>query len=93
MRINNTAILTSFKTTAIKFKVTKKIIAQINWKIMGNQNLTNEISENSLSKSISGGTTYSNYNNHILEAGTNNATTKNQKTKAGSISAVTPYLP
>ena len=35
----------------------------------------------SLSKSIDGGTKYSNYNKHILEAGTNTATISNHKNK------------
>ena len=57
MRNDNTAILTSFKITGIKFKVTEKLVVKINWKIIGYQKRTNEIFNNSLSKSISGSTT------------------------------------
>ena len=81
MRSDHTAILTSFKITAIKFKVTEKVVVQIDWKLIGYHNLTNEIFNNRLSKSISGFTIYSNYNKHILEAGTNNETISNQINK------------
>ena len=43
--------------------------------------MTNDIFNNSLSTSISDSTTYSKYNYHILEAGTNTATINNQKNK------------
>ena len=79
MRSDHIAILTSFKITAIKSKVTEKVVAQIEKKIIGYHKLTNKLFNNSLSKSIIGGTTYSNYNKHILEAGTNIATIRNQK--------------
>ena len=81
MRSNHIAILNSFKIIAIKFKVTKRVVAQIDWKIIGHHNLTNELFKNRLSKSISGGDTYSNYKNHILEADTNTSTINNQKKK------------
>ena len=81
MRSNHTAILTSFKLTAIKFKVNENVVVHIDWKLIGYHKLTNELFTNSLSKSIYGGTTYSNYNNHILEAGTNTAIIRNQKNK------------
>ena len=81
MRRDHTAIRTSFKLTAIKFKVNEKVVAQIDWKLIGYHKLTNEIFNNILSKSIDGGTTYSDYNKHILEAGTNTATISNQKNK------------
>ena len=66
IRSGHTAILTSFKITPIKFKLTEKVVAQIDWKIIGYHNLTNDIFNNSLSKSIAGGTTYSKYNKNIL---------------------------
>ena len=74
-------ILTSFNFTAIKFKVNEKIAAHIDWKLIGYHNLTNKLFNNSLSKSIDGSTTYSKYNKHILEAGTNNAKINNQNKK------------
>ena len=40
---------------------------------------SHELFNNSLSKYIDGGTTYSDYNKHILEAGTNTTTIRNQK--------------
>ena len=43
--------------------------------------MTNEPFKKSLSKSIDGGTKYSNYNKHILEAGNNTATINNKKNK------------
>ena len=58
---NHTAILTSFKLTAIKFKVNEKIAAHIDWKLIGYHKMTNKLSNNRLSKSIDGRTTYSNY--------------------------------
>ena len=81
---DHTAILTSFKTTEIKFKVNEKVVAHIDWKIIGYYNMTHDLFKNSLSKSIAGGTTYSNYNKHILEAGTNTAIIGNQKNKGWS---------
>ena len=81
MRSNHTAIQTRFKITAIKSKVTEKVLSQINWKLIGYHKLTNEIFYNSLSKSIAGGTTHSNYNKRILEAGTNTVTINNNKNK------------
>ena len=81
IRIDHTAILTSFKITAIRFKVTEEVVAHIDWKIIWYHKLTNELFNNSLSKYIADGTTYSNYNKHILEAGTNTATISNQKNK------------
>ena len=81
MHSNHTAILTSFRTTSVKFKVTEKVVAQIDWKLTGYHKITNDIFNNSLFKSIAGGTTYSNYNKHILEAGTNTAKISNQKNK------------
>ena len=78
---DHASILTSFKLTAIKFKVNEKILAHIDWKLIGYHKLTNELFNNSLSKSIDGGTTYSDYNKHILESGTNTATISNQKNK------------
>ena len=85
MHSDHTAILTIFKIIDIKFKVNGKLVSQIEWKLIGYPKLTNELFNNILYKSIAGGTTYSNYKNHILEAGTNTATIINQKTKAGSI--------
>ena len=81
MRSDHKAILTSLKLTAIIFKVNEKIVAHINWKIIWYHKLTNKHFNNILSKSIGGKTTYSNYNKHILEAGTNTATISNQKNK------------
>ena len=66
MRSNHTVILTTFKITAIKFKVTEKIVVQNNWKLIGQQNNNSEIFNNILSKYIAGITEYYNYNNHIL---------------------------
>ena len=57
MRSNHTAILTTFKITAIKFKVTEKIVEKTDWKLMGYHNSTNEIYNNSLYKYIAGSTT------------------------------------
>ena len=57
MRSNPTAILTSFKLTAIKFKANEKVVAHIDWKLIGHHEMTNEIFNNSLSKYIHGGTT------------------------------------
>ena len=90
---DHAAIPISFKITAIKFKVTEKIVAQINWKLIGYHNLTNELFNNSLSKSIYDGTTYSKYNKHILEAGTNTATIRNQKNKGWFHFSRGPLLP
>ena len=55
----------------------EKVVAHINSKIIGYHKLTNNLFNNNLYKSIAVGTTYSNYNKHILEAGTNTA--KNTK--------------
>ena len=66
MRSDHTAILTSFKLTSINFKLNEKVVAQFEWKLIGYHKLTNEIFNNILSKSIDGGTTYSDYNKHIL---------------------------
>ena len=57
----HTAILTTFKITAIKFKVTDKVVAQIDCKLMGHHKLTSDLFNNSLYKYISGGNTYPNY--------------------------------
>ena len=81
MRSNHIAITTRFKLTVIKFKVKEKAVSHIDWKLIGYHNLTNGLFNNILSKSIDGGTTYSDYNKHILEAGTNTATISNQKNK------------
>ena len=81
MRSDHTAILTSFKTTAIKFKVTEKLVEQIDWKLIGYNKLTNELFNNSSSKYIAGETTYSKYTKHILEAGTNTVKISNHKNK------------
>ena len=93
MRIDHTAILTRFKLTAIKFKVQQKVVAHIDWKLIGYHKLTNDLFNNSLSKYIDGGTTCSEYNKHVLEDGTSSATISNQKKNPGSISAATPYFP
>ena len=93
MDIVHTAILTIFKITAIKFKVTEKVVAQIDWKLIGYHKLTNELFKNNLFNFIAGGTKYSNYNNHILKASTNTAPINNNITKAISISAATPSFP
>ena len=81
MRINRTVILTRFRHTAIKFKMSEKELVNFYWKLIGQHKLTNEIFKNRLSKSIAGGTTYSNYNKHILEAGTNTPRISNQENK------------
>ena len=81
MSSDHTAKLIRFKITAIKFKVNEKVLAYIDWKLIGYHRLTNELFNNSLSKSIAGSTTYSNYNNHIPEAGTNTTTIRNNKNK------------
>ena len=78
---DHTAIPTRFKLTAIKFKVNEKIASHIEWKLIGYYKLTNKLFDNSLSKYIYGSTTYSNYNKHILEAGTNTKTISSQKNK------------
>ena len=57
MRRDHTAILTSFKLTAIKFKLNKKIAAHIDWKLIGYHKHTDKIFKNRLSKSIDGSTT------------------------------------
>ena len=77
MRSDKTAILSSFKIIAIKFKVNEKVVANIDWKLVGYHKLTNELFNNSLYKYIAGGNTYSNYTTHILEAGTNTANIRN----------------
>ena len=81
MHSNHTATPITFKTTLIKFKATKNILSHNNWKLIGYHKMTNEIFNNSPSKSIAGSTTYYNYSNHILESGMNTATIKNQKKK------------
>ena len=81
MRSDHTAILTTFKITVIKFKVTEKLVAQTNWKLIGYHKLTNDIFNNSLSKSIAVVIAHSNYNKHILGAGTNTAKINNHKNK------------
>ena len=81
MRSDHTEILTSFKLTAIKFKVNEKIAAHIEWKLIGYHKLTNKLFNNILSKSIDGNNKESTYNKHILEAGTNTAKISNQKNK------------
>ena len=78
---NHTDILTILKTTAINFKATDKIVSQTNWKLIGYHNLKNELFNNSLYKSISGRTKYSNYNRHILEDDNKTATINIQKNK------------
>ena len=81
MRSDHIAILTSFKLTAIKFKVNEKIEANIDWELIGYHKPTNKLFNNSLYKSIDVRTTYSNYNKHILEVGTNTTTINNQNKK------------
>ena len=79
MRSNHTAILTSFKIKATKFKVNEKVVSHIHCNIIGYQNLNIELFHNSLSESIADGTTYSNYNKNVVEASTNTTTITNQK--------------
>ena len=81
MRSNHTAILTTFKITVIKLKATKKVVPEIDWKLIGYHKIINVIFKNSPSESIVGGTTYPNYNKQILEAGTNTATINNHNNK------------
>ena len=81
MSSDHTAILTSFKITVIKFKVTEKVVSQIDWKLIRYYNLTNDPFNNILSKYIDDGNTYSKYNKHIPEAGTNTSTINNKKNK------------
>ena len=57
MRSDHTAILTTFKITAIKFKVSEKVVLQTDWKLIGYHNMNNEIFNNIISKSIPGRTT------------------------------------
>ena len=57
MRSDHTAILTSFKITAIKLKVNEKMAAHIDWKLIGYHKLTDKLFNNSLPKSIYGSTT------------------------------------
>ena len=57
-----TAILTTFNITSIKLKVIATIVMQTYWKLIGHYTTTNDIFNNSLSISIYGSTTYSNYN-------------------------------
>ena len=59
MRINHTEVQTTFKITAIKFKVTYNIVTQINWKLIGNHKTNNELFNNSLYVYVDGSTTYS----------------------------------
>ena len=81
MHSHHTAIPTTFKITAIKIKVTEKIVAQTDWTLTRYHKMTNDLFNNSLYKSISVSTTYSNYNKHILESGTNTATINNHNNK------------
>ena len=57
------------------------LVSQTNWKLIGYHNLKNELFNNSLYKSISGRTKYSNYNRHILEDGKKTAPINIQKNK------------
>ena len=91
MHSDHTAILTSFKLTAIKFKVNYKIAVHIDWKLIGYHKLTNNIFNNSLYKSIYGSTTYSNYNKNTPEAGTNTVTINKHKNK-GLFHLIRNYL-
>ena len=59
----------------------KKLVSNIDWKLIGYDKLNNKLFNNILSKSIAGVTTYFNYSKHILEAGTNTATIINHKNK------------
>ena len=79
MHSDHTAILTIFKITSLKFKLTDKIVEQTYCKLIGYHNTTNDIFNNSLYMSIYGSTVYSKYNKYILEAGTNTATINNYK--------------
>ena len=81
MHSNQTAILTTFKITAIKFKANEKIVGQTNWKLIGYHNTTNDISNNVLYMYNVGSITYSNYNKHTLQDSTNTAAINNQKNK------------
>ena len=81
MRSDHKVIISSFKLTAIKFKVNEKIVAHIEWQLIGCHKFTNELFKNSLSKSIDGGTIYYGYNKHILEAGANTTTIRNHNNK------------
>ena len=74
---DHTAIYTTFKLKAIKFKVTEKIVTYIEWKIIGNHKKTNDLFNNSLSMSVYGRTTYSKFNKYILQAVSGTAITKN----------------
>ena len=80
MRSNHTSIPTTFRITAIKFKLTEKIVAQTDWKLIRYHKTTTEFNH-IISMFIAGSTTYSNYNNHNLEAGTNIAIFNNQRNK------------
>ena len=77
----HTDIQNTFKITAIKFKVTEKIVTKIHWKIIGYHKTTNEIFSNTLSMSLDGITTYSNFKNYILQAGAATTTTRNKNKK------------
>ena len=57
MRSDPTAIIATFKIPAIKLKVTEKVVAQINWKLIGYHKMNNELFKISLSNFIAGGTT------------------------------------
>ena len=57
MHSDHTAVVTSFKLTAIRLKVNEKIAAHIDWKLIRYHKLTNKLFKNSLSKSIDGSTT------------------------------------
>ena len=47
MHSDHKSILTSFKITEIKFKVNEKVLAHIDWKLIGHHKLTNELLINS----------------------------------------------
>ena len=65
----------------MKLKVTKKIVTQIDWKLIGYHKMTNELFKNSLSMSIDVRNTYSGFNKYILHTGAATATTNNKKNK------------
>ena len=54
MRSDHAEILTIFKLTEIKFKVNEKIVAHIDWKLIGYHKVNNKLFHNSLSKYIDG---------------------------------------
>ena len=81
MRSDHAAVQTTFKITAIKFKVIEKVVTQINWELIGYNETANELFDNILSKSVYGSTIYSDFNKAILQAGAATATTNKQKNK------------